>query len=95
MKKHLLKTWPVYFDLLWNDRKNCEIRFDDRGFSVGDALDLREWDPSEKQYTGRYVGALVTHIFHNIPGLQRGYCLLIMEIVTKEDDPNYREDVPA
>lgn len=59
--RHELKTWPLYFQQVWDRTKPFEIRkADDRCFEVGDQLVLREWDPTTEEYTGRRVDAVVT-----------------------------------
>lgn len=50
-KTHFLKLSTRFFDDVEKRRKNFEIRWNDRGFIVGDWLVLREWDGEE--YTGR------------------------------------------
>lgn len=62
MKTHTLKTWPDPFEAVFSGRKMFEIRWDDRGFEVGDLLDLREWDPKQEAATGRCLLFKVTHI---------------------------------
>ena len=47
-KVHELKTWPEFFKAIKSGAKTCEIREDDRGFSVGDVLKLREFVPCSK-----------------------------------------------
>ncbi len=53
MSVHELKTWPSFFNDLVRGYKTFEIRRNDREFHHGDALLLREWDPTKKIYTGR------------------------------------------
>lgn len=60
--KHELKTWPGPFEQLAIGAKRCEVRKADRPFRVGDALWLREWDPFTRDYTGRHLTVLVTHM---------------------------------
>ena len=62
MTIHELKTWPEFFEPLRTGDKRCEVRKDDRGFSVGDKLNLREWDQNAQRYTGRVIWMRVTHI---------------------------------
>lgn len=62
-----LKCNPEPFEEVWAGRKRAEIRRNDRAFRVGQLLILRELkvpqlEGREAQYTGRYMGAEVTHI---------------------------------
>lgn len=56
---HELKTWPEYFQAVWDDDKPFEIRRNDRGFKSNDGLRLREWSQETQQYSGREVWAIV------------------------------------
>jgi len=47
MKIHRLKADGPSFDAIRSGEKKCDIRFDDRGFEVGDMLHLRK-----TKYTG-------------------------------------------
>ena len=62
---HDLKTWPEYFAAVLDGSKTFELRSNDRGFSVGDLLRLREWDPETSAYTGREVTRSVSYL---LPG---------------------------
>ena len=72
MTTHNLKTHPPYFQEVWDERKNFEIRTNDRDFQVGDILHLQEWDPSgvapanpldhDTRYTGRTSVRVITYI---------------------------------
>lgn len=47
MKKHDLKTWPVYFEEIAAGRLPFTIRDNlGRGFQKGDIAALYEWDPN-------------------------------------------------
>lgn len=68
MKKHLLKIHPRWFKAVVHPdpvfRKTVEIRSEeDRKFSVGDLLYLREWD---EDYTGRVAVVTVTYCIRDI-----------------------------
>jgi hypothetical protein len=53
------------------------LRKADREFRVGQALRLREWDPAEHAYTGRWVEHEITHVFPGGRfGLAYGYVML-------------------
>jgi Domain of unknown function (DUF3850) len=73
MVKHELKVWPEYFEALVEGRKTFELRKDDRGFAVGDVLDLREWKPETEQYTGWSETFDVTYILRDTEHLAPGY----------------------
>jgi hypothetical protein len=47
MKKHTLKCWPQFFAEVLNGSKPFEIRYNDRGYEVGDMLRLEEYLPGE------------------------------------------------
>lgn len=59
---HELKTWPDSFELVWRGEKPYELRKNDRGFKVGDAVRLREWDPGDEVYSGRELLMPITCI---------------------------------
>lgn len=60
LKTHFLKLSTIYFDDVEKRRKNFEVRYNDRGFFVGDWLVLREWDG--KEYTGRECVRQINYI---------------------------------
>ena len=45
MREHDLKTWSPFYAAVASGAKTFELRKDDRNYSVGDVLLLREWDP--------------------------------------------------
>lgn len=59
---HELKCWPEPFQAIVRGDKTFEIRKDDRPFSVGDFLHLREWSPNGEAYLGRETVRLVTYL---------------------------------
>ena len=88
MTTHALKTWPSYFQQVWDGEKTFEIRYDDRGYQRGDVLVLREWDrdrpcscdrtthPGDcEKFTGREITATVGCVMASTPakGHQRGF----------------------
>lgn len=78
---HELKTWPAEFADVASGAKRVELRYNDRGYRVGDMLLLREYDPHARtvdpgaqqeaigRYTGRSCARWVTHV---VPGGQWG-----------------------
>ena len=60
--KHILKTWPEYFQAVWSGEKTFEVRVYDRDYQVGDVLVLKEFDPKTKEYTGSALCKKVTYL---------------------------------
>ena len=82
-KTHALKTWPYYFQVSWDGRKDWEIRRNDRGFAVGDIVILEEYDQIKHEYLGRQIAANVLEVIADAPGLQEGYVILSLEVIAK------------
>jgi hypothetical protein len=82
MTTHEQKSWPSQFQAMWTGLKRAEFRRDDRGYQVGDLLELREWDPSRQQYTGFELTARVTHLLRG-PELEvpAGFVVLSIEVL--------------
>jgi len=80
-KTHELKTWPEYFEAVLDGTKTFELREDDRKFSPGDELHLREWDPRTEDYTGREEFKRCGYILYCHPGLRPGYVIIQLEDV--------------
>ena len=83
---HELRILPKYFSAVLDGRKTFEIRNNDRGFSVGDTLVLKEWDKEKSTLTGRQLRCEVTYILKGNDetrkyGLMKGFC--IMSIIQK------------
>lgn len=73
-KVHELKLVAIYFSDVATGLKSFELRRNDRGFKVGDALRLNEY--SAGKATGRYIKADIVYMLENYSGLQEGYCIL-------------------
>lgn len=72
---HELKISPEYFNQQDIGTKTFELRFDDRGFEVGDLLLLREYD--RLTYTGRQVVRKVVGLLRGpVLGLAAGWVIL-------------------
>lgn len=80
---HILKTDPAVFEAVVAGAKTYEIRFNDRGFAVGDELVLRETTHTGAEiaagavleYTGREVTKTVSHVLSGY-GLGEGWVIL-------------------
>ena len=86
MQRHELKIAPEDFRAVWEDRERSVLRYDDRGYRIGDVLLLREFKDGE--YTGSRLAVKVTHILRSGPGLglQEGWCILSFIHVGKEKE---------
>lgn len=75
---HYLKTWPVFFKAVWDLKKTFELRKNDRNFKVGDRLQLQEYDPTTKTYSGRFSVVNVTYVLNanQVDGLDPDYCII-------------------
>jgi hypothetical protein len=62
MKIHELRIYPEFFESIRDGSKTCEIRYNDRGFKVGDILCLREISPVTGAHTGRWLLVAISHI---------------------------------
>ena len=82
MATHELKSWPGQFQAMWTGLKRAEFRRDDRSYQVGDLLELREWDPTRREYTGFRLTARVTHLVRG-PELElpAGFVVLSIEVL--------------
>lgn len=80
---HILKTDPAVFHAVIEGTKTYEIRFNDRGFAVGDVLQLLETTSTGAEiaagaalvYTGREVTKTVSHVLGGY-GLAEGWVIL-------------------
>lgn len=87
MAEHELKTDPTLFQAVWENFKTCEIRYNDRGYRVGDFLVLRETTYTGAEmalglplrYTGRRIEARVTHVLQGY-GIQEGWVMLSIHV---------------
>lgn len=74
--KHELKTWPQYFQAVWDGTKTFEVRRNDRNFQVGDMLVLIEWDPEKDVWTGSGVCKKVSYILDDPNFVKDGYVVM-------------------
>lgn len=82
---HELKTWPQFFQAVWDKRKRAELRKNDRGFQAGDYLHLREWEPADGKYSGREIDAKILHVVEGPAfGLEAGYAMLSIDVYMRK-----------
>ncbi len=56
------KIWPEYFEKVKSGGKKVEIRLSDFDIKEGDVLELQEYNPKTKKYTGRSIKKKVTYL---------------------------------
>lgn len=85
--KHFLKTWPIPFQAIWDEKKLFEWRLNDRDFSVGDELVLQEWDPETEDFSGREIRTSVTYVLEGRFGVPEGYAILSLGLPLVRHEP--------
>ncbi len=78
-KHHVLKCWPAYFNEVRAGRKAFECRLNDRDFREGDSIELREYDPETKRYTGERWEGKIGYVLNHPPcGMEKwdGFAVL-------------------
>ncbi len=81
---HELKVWPEFFEAIMSNDKPFEIRKDDRNFSVGDILLLREYIPEnyygdgkDAWYSNMKTTSEITYILQGGKfGVREGYVVM-------------------
>ena len=76
---HELKTWPEYYNAVWDGVKTFEVRKDDRNYQVGDTLHLREYDPIREEYTGSAHYQRITYILRDNNFVKDGHVIMGIE----------------
>ena len=75
---HELKILPEYYRLIEIGEKTFEVRFNDRDFTKGDILFLREHD--ENGYTGRAISAEVTYLLDNPRYCKKYFAIMTIRV---------------
>ena len=74
---HYLKTLPKYFVPIERGIKNFEVRFNDRGYKIGDILHLEEF--ADGEFTGRVITKEICYILDEQEYCKEGYVILGMK----------------
>jgi hypothetical protein len=80
---HNLKCYPVPFAAIASGIKTAEFRKEDRPgmpYGIGDRLELWEYDPDTRDYTGCKLSVLVTHRQVGF-GIPDGYVMLSIKLL--------------
>jgi hypothetical protein len=88
MTTHKLKSWPKFFSPILAGDRTHDLRLNDRGFKVGDYLELHEFNDGIGQYTGAVLTVLVTHMTAESQpcavsdvALHPAYCILSIRLL--------------
>jgi hypothetical protein len=73
---HSLKILPEYYQEVEYGNKTFEVRKNDRGYKIGDTLELREYIP-DLGYTGHASRFRVKYILHGGEfGIEEGFVMM-------------------
>lgn len=79
-KTHNIKIGATFFEDVVNRKKTFELRKNDRNYKKGDILEMSEYKDGKK--TGRRTKALVTYMLEEYEGLEEGYCIMGISVIT-------------
>lgn len=79
-RTHKLRKAVKVFDVICIGVKNFELCRNDQDYRVGDILEIEEVGGGVK--TGRALKAVVKYIQENYTGLEDGYCILAIEVIS-------------
>lgn len=77
-KVHSIRLAKTYFNDVASGKKSFELRKNNRGYKVGDILEMLEFEDGKN--TGRIIQAEITYILEGYTGLEDGYCILGIKV---------------
>ena len=77
---HQIRLSSEYYDDVISGRKSFELRKNDRGYEEGHILEMMEF--RDGRNTGRTIRAEVVYILKDCAGLQDGYCILGIRVLS-------------
>jgi len=83
-KVHQIRLGAQFFDDVLEGRKKFELRKNDRGYKVGDILEMMEF--KDGRNTGRTVKVNVVYMLEDFTGLEDGYCIMGTELIPEEGE---------
>ena len=83
-KVHQIRLGAQFFGDVLEGRKKFELRKNDRGYKVGDILEMMEF--KDGRNTGRIVRVNVVYMLEDFTGLEEGYCIMGTELIPEEGD---------
>ena len=103
VRTHTLKTDPDVFDAVASGEKTFEIRWNDRGYQVGDVLFLRKTRYTGAQmieglpleYIGDPIRATVTYVLQGpVYGLAHGWVIMGIAVAAPRPEAVRQADLP-
>lgn len=87
---HALKTEKSFYEAVREGRKRFEVRFNDRGYKVGDHLALNEYDAEKNEYTGRTMLVKITYILDDERFCKKDFVVIgfVWCCIRAEDETN-------
>lgn len=82
--KHYKKLTQPYFNEVYGRIKTFELRKNDCYYNVGDVIILQEYDNETDTYSGSEIAAEITYILKDYIGLQEGYCILGIIVLSRK-----------
>jgi ASC-1-like (ASCH) protein len=83
-RKFELKIHPEFFERVVDGSKKFEIRKEDdilRMYREGDLINLREWDPKTKDFTGKSTLVEVAYLTRDPRFVKEGHVVMSIERV--------------
>ena len=93
-KRHRLKTLSKYYRDIASGKKKFELRKNDRGFEVGDWLELEEVS-NAGAYTGCAVHLQIQYILSDFTGLEGGYVILNWNTRPEPEANEWKDELRA
>lgn len=88
---HQIRLGASFFEDACSNIKSFELRKNDRGYKVGDILEMMEFDDGRN--TGRMVRKLVTYILEDYTGLDDGYCIMATKLLNEDGEALQEADI--
>lgn len=77
---HQIRIATTYFEDAASGKKPFELRKNDRHYKEGDILEMMEF--KDGRNTGRMIKALVTYLLEEYTGLEEGYCIMGIKVLS-------------
>ena len=82
-KIHQIRLAAMYYDDVASGKKSFELRKNDRGYKVGDTLEMQEF--KDGRFMGRIIRAKIVYMLEDYTGLEDGYCILGTEVEAADE----------